>query len=90
MDLLIIVNLRTVFTVGVDFLSEAFVFSIAGTIIVYEYSKSEVKNAEKAAKALKEKEDEKAYIEERLNLLLLHLHDIESSLPKKSKVSMIL
>jgi hypothetical protein len=36
---------------GVSFISEFFVFSVAGVITVYEYKKSETKSAESKLKA---------------------------------------
>ena len=41
---------------GVNFLSESFVFTVAGTIILIEYNRNEKKNAEKA-KIAQEKEE---------------------------------
>jgi hypothetical protein len=41
---------------GVNFLSETIIFTIGGTIVVYEYRKAEQKNLEKSiASAAKEK-----------------------------------
>ena len=64
---------------AVNFLSETFVFTVAGTIIVVEYARSEAKNAEKAKKAADEKMQEKKQLEERFQMIIDRLDDLEAS-----------
>eukprot|EP01041_Mallomonas_annulata_P009588 gene9588-19930_t len=70
---------------GVDFLSELFVFSAAGGIIIIEFWRSETKAAIKAKEtAAKEKN-----LEERFRNIETFLKDIETSLPRESKIMLI-
>lgn len=50
---------------GISFVSETFMFLVAGGIIVIEFNRSEEKNAQKAAAAKQKEEEFRQYLEER-------------------------
>lgn len=50
---------------GIDIFSEIFIFAVGGSIMVFEYARSEAKSAQKAAAAAKAEADYRAYIENR-------------------------
>lgn len=50
---------------GISFLSEFLVFSVAGTIIVVEFTRSEMKNAQKAEQTKKAEAEFRQYLEDR-------------------------
>lgn len=50
---------------GISFVSETFMFLVAGGIIVIEFNRSEEKNAQKAAAAKQKEEEFRQYLEDR-------------------------
>lgn len=61
---------------GVDLLSEIFIFSVAGSIMIIEYARSEAKNAEKAVELRRKEEAQEAFLAD----LAERLQRIESRL----------
>eukprot|EP01039_Chlorochromonas_danica_P011358 gene11358-12687_t len=61
---------------GVDLLSEIFIFSVAGGIMIIEYGRSEAKNAEKALELRRKEEAQEAFLAD----LAERLQRIESRL----------
>lgn len=62
---------------GISFLSETFLFLIAGGIIVIEFNRSEEKNALKAEAARKKEEEFRQYLEERFHNIDSRLQHLE-------------
>lgn len=62
---------------GISFLSETFLFLIAGGIIVIEFNRSEEKNALKAEAARKKEEEFRQYLEERFHIIDSRLQHLE-------------
>lgn len=54
---------------GIDFLSEAFIFCVAGSIIIIEYARSEVKAAQKAKEQAESDAQFRNYLEGKFNRL---------------------
>jgi len=54
---------------GISFLSEFFVFSVAGGIIIIEFARSELKNAQKAEQTVKAEAEFRQYLEDRFSNL---------------------
>lgn len=67
---------------GVNFLSESFVFTVAGTIIIVEYSRSETKNALKAQKAAEEESRFRQYLDDKFAALSADLHFLRDRVEK--------
>lgn len=72
---------------GINFLSEAFVFCIAGGIITFEYTRAEINNREKAVKAAEKEAGEKRLLDEKFAEIDHRLRDIEGVLSKDKRLS---
>lgn len=72
---------------GVNFLSESVVFTVAGTIIVLEYNRSETKNIEKAKKMLEKETQDKLVLEQRFQEIQDELEDLRNALPPHLQVN---
>ncbi len=72
---------------GINFLSETFVFSVAGTIIVVEYARSEAKNAEKAKKAQEAEQEFRQYLEDKFTHLTQEIAVLQTRVEELDKMS---
>lgn len=64
---------------GINFLSESFIFLVAGGIIVIEYTRSEYKSAKKAQKLADEDAKFKGYLESKFTELSEEVHRLNST-----------
>lgn len=62
---------------GISFVSETFLFLVAGGIIVIEFNRSEEKNAQKAAAAKQKEEEFRQYLEERFAAVDTRMQHLE-------------
>lgn len=67
---------------GISFVSESFLFLVAGGIIVIEFNRSEEKNAIKAEAAKRKEEEFRQYLEERFAAIDRRVHEMEERLNK--------
>uniref|UniRef100_A0A7S3UX87 OPA3-like protein n=1 Tax=Heterosigma akashiwo TaxID=2829 RepID=A0A7S3UX87_HETAK len=70
---------------GAEFVAEAFIYGVGGGAIIYEFLKSEEKNAQKAAKAKEEKRKELEAISEQLGFLHQRIGQMEVFLEETSR-----
>lgn len=67
---------------GISFLSESFVFAVAGTIIVVEYTRNEIKKAEDAKQLAITDAEFKSYLETKFSTLSGELRRLNSTVSR--------
>jgi hypothetical protein len=72
---------------GANFMSEAFIFTVAGLVITLEVWRSEHQSAEKSAVAKAKEAEKDRLIDQRFQDILDILEDVKESLPSQSRVS---
>lgn len=71
---------------GANFLSEVFIFTVAGVVITLEVWRSEYQSAQKSAAAKAKEEENNKILDKRFQDILDVVEDIKESLPPQSRV----
>eukprot|EP01031_Cornospumella_fuschlensis_P041124 gene41124-50171_t len=65
---------------GINILSETFVFTVAGTLLTFEYARSEAKSAQKAQQIEEQDRQFRAYLEQRFEAQQRELQGLQTQL----------
>lgn len=71
---------------GANFLSEVFIFSVAGLVITLEVWRSDSQSAQKSAAAKAQEAEKSRILDQRFQDLLDMIEDVKESLPSQSRV----